>query len=115
VIDAAVAGLAEEAAARVAEGGPLEAHAGGRHDEPCDDLCTHCPWLAPQGQQLDVAPLWLHACRYSGAAWSFYAPLPPWATALLPQGDTLPTGLWDALPQEALKRAGAGGAVGDAA
>ena len=106
-----------DAATLVTEGGPLEAHAGGRHDEPCDELCTHCPWLAPQGQELDVTPLWLHACRYAGRGWSFEAPLPEWARALLPtEAPTqLPPDLWDGLTPEVLRRAATAGAAGDAA
>ena len=106
-----------DAVTRVAEGGPLDAHVGGRHDAPGDELCTHCPWLAPQGQQLDVTPLWLHACRYAGQDWSFSAPLPHWAGAMLPVGapPELPLGLWDGLSPEALRRATAEGASGDAA
>jgi hypothetical protein len=102
----------------------LDPHVGGEHSECQDALCTHCPWLAPQGQPHDVTPLLLHACRYAGDGWRFSAPLPPWALSLLPPGDgdgghaaagTLPEGLWDALPQEALRRAAAGGGMGDAA
>jgi hypothetical protein len=97
--------------------GALPAHVGGEHSGEQDALCTHCPWLAPQGQAHDVAPLWLHACRYSGADWRFEAPLPPWA-ADFPEFaalGVLPEGLWDALPAEALRRAAVCGACGDAA
>lgn len=102
---------------RVAEGGPLDAHVGGCHGEPGDDLCTHCPWLAPQGQALDVTPLWLHACRYAGQGWSFAAPLPRWADDMLPPTAPrgLPLGLWDGLTPEVLRRAATAGAGGDAA
>jgi hypothetical protein len=102
----------------------LAAHAGGAHGGESDDLCTHCPWLAPQGQALDVAPLFLHACRYAGIGWSFAAPPPPWAQPLLRPGDgdgpspdvsLLPLGLWTQLPAEALLRAAAGGGVGEEA
>ena len=115
--DPGAAGSDLDAVTRMAEGGPLDAHVGGRHDAPCDELCTHCPWLAPQGQQLDVKPLWLHACRYAGQEWSFAAPLPQWAVAMLPSGapPELPLGLWDSLTPEALRRATAEGASGDAA
>ena len=115
--DPSAAGSDLDAVTRVAEGGPLDAHVGGQHNSPCDELCTHCPWLAPQGQQLDVTPLWLHACRYAGQAWSFAAPLPQWAVAMLPAGAPLelPLGLWDSLSPDALRRATAEGASGDAA
>ena len=101
----------------------MDPHVGGEHGEAPDALCTHCPWLAPQGQALDVTPLWLHACRYGGDGWRFTAPLPPWAAALMPPdaaaeagaAPSLPDGLWDELPQDALRRAAAGGASGDAA
>lgn len=103
----------------------MEAHVGGGHRGEVDPLCTHCPWLAPQGQAQDVIPLFLHACRYAGTGWSFAAPPPPWAGLLRRgegategvEGDVsfLPTGLWDGLPAEALRRAAAGGGVGEEA
>lgn len=79
-------------------------HRGGEFEGPRDALCTHCPWLAPQGQaedQLDVEALFLHATRYSSQGWSFEAPLPEWAAAAMP-GGALPQGLWDDLPAHAL-------------
>jgi hypothetical protein len=117
-------GTADDAPSALAPPTALDPHVGGEHSEGQDALCTHCPWLAPQGQPHDVTPLLLHACRYAGDGWRFSAPLPPWALELLPpRADadadaatrTLPEGLWDALPQEALRRAAAGGGMGDAA
>ena len=79
---------------------------GGRHSQAVDPLCVHCPWLAPQSHELDVIPLRLHACRYSGEHWSFDAPLPIWAAAAA--ADTaaqhLPNGLWEQLSDETVKR-----------
>ena len=85
---------------------------GGRHEGEPDPLCTHCPWLAPQGQDHDVEALFLHACRYGGSGggegggpWQFEAPLPEWAAELMPGGGSaLPAGLWDGVSEETLKR-----------
>jgi len=76
---------------------------GGRHGGEADPLCTHCPWLAPQGQAHDVEPLWLHACRYAGATWRFQAPLPDWATDMAPLV-ALPEALWAGIPQHTLHK-----------
>ena len=99
VANDALYGGTAAAAAVPASGGPLAA------GEP-DALCSHCPWLAPQGESSDVEALNLHACRYSSAAgegWRFEAPLPDWAAALLLEG-ALPEGLWDSLSDETLRR-----------
>jgi len=95
--DAAYGG---EAAAGEA-GGEGEARAGGRHESDNDPLCSHCPWLAPQGEAVDVEALQLHACRYAGRDWRFQAPLPGWAREVL-GAEALPEGLWEELSQETI-------------
>eukprot|EP00803_Ostreobium_quekettii_P004195 evm.model.scf_1301EXC.2 EVM.evm.TU.scf_1301EXC.2 scf_1301EXC:10784-21491(+) len=44
-----------------------------------DALCMHCPAMVPRGYPVDLEPLWLHAVRYSGPAFSFDCPEPVWA------------------------------------
>ncbi|KAL6756420.1 pseudouridine synthase [Haematococcus lacustris] len=47
--------------------------------ELVDEVCPHCPCLAPRGYPIDLQPLWLHALRYSSLDWAFEAPWPEWA------------------------------------
>ncbi|KAL6755423.1 pseudouridine synthase [Haematococcus lacustris] len=49
--------------------------------ELVDEVCPHCPCLAPRGYPIDLQPLWLHALRYSSLDWAFEAPWPEWAAA----------------------------------
>ena len=49
-----------------------------------DDVCPHCPRLAPEGwDPIEVAALWLHAKRYraAGGEFDFEGPDPGWAAA----------------------------------
>ncbi|KAK9829153.1 hypothetical protein WJX72_004212 [[Myrmecia] bisecta] len=44
-----------------------------------DELCMHCPHMAPINYPVELRPLWLHALCYSCQDWSFECPPPAWA------------------------------------
>lgn len=44
-----------------------------------DPMCTHCPYLAPDGYDGHEEGLWLHCVRYTGPDWTYECPYPDWA------------------------------------
>ena len=44
-----------------------------------DSFCLHCPHMCPEGSNVQLSPLWLHAQDYSCTAWNFHCPPPRWA------------------------------------